>query len=256
MMTDFLLLLLGLFVGFTGTLIGAGGGFILMPFFFFLYPERAPEELTAVSLAVVFFNALSGSLIYARRKRIHYPSAALFILSTAPGAIVGAFVTSHLSRKLFDPIFACALMGAGLYLSLRALPHSAHTGETGQKARLDYNKVKGGLVSFGTGFLSSLLGIGGGIIHVPMLIHMLGFPVHIATATSHMVLAATSLVSVTVYYFQGAFANVSSELAWLVPGVLIGAQLGARASSRIQGKWILRALALALVLVGLRLLLS
>jgi hypothetical protein len=53
---------LGAFVGGFGTLIGAGGGFVLMPLLLFLYPNERPDVLTAISLAVVFVNAASGTL--------------------------------------------------------------------------------------------------------------------------------------------------------------------------------------------------
>jgi len=55
---------LGLFVGTIGTLIGAGGGFILVPALLLLFPNEAPQTITSISLIVVFFNALSGSLAY------------------------------------------------------------------------------------------------------------------------------------------------------------------------------------------------
>ena len=59
-------ILLGLVVGAFGALIGAGGGFVLMPAFILLYPQESPALLTSISLAVVFFNASSGSEAYAR----------------------------------------------------------------------------------------------------------------------------------------------------------------------------------------------
>jgi uncharacterized membrane protein YfcA len=65
-----LLALLGLIVGTFGTLVGAGGGFILTPVLLVVYPELTPAQITSISLLVVFFNALSGSVAYARLKRI------------------------------------------------------------------------------------------------------------------------------------------------------------------------------------------
>jgi uncharacterized membrane protein YfcA len=69
------LILLGLFAGGYGTIVGAGGGFIIAPTLLFMYPTAAPETITAISLAVVFANALSGTLAYARSKRIDYSCA-------------------------------------------------------------------------------------------------------------------------------------------------------------------------------------
>jgi uncharacterized membrane protein YfcA len=56
---------LGLLIGMLGTLIGAGGGFVLLPVLLLLYPDADPDTVTSISLAVVFFNALSGSWAYA-----------------------------------------------------------------------------------------------------------------------------------------------------------------------------------------------
>ena len=73
-----LLGLLGFGVGVFGTLVGAGGGFILTPILLLVYPQSTPALLTAISLIVVFFNAGSGSLAYARQRRIDYRSGGVF----------------------------------------------------------------------------------------------------------------------------------------------------------------------------------
>ncbi len=99
---------LGFVVGAYGTLIGAGGGFILAPILALLYPADSPELLTSISLAVVFFNALSGSAAYARMGRIDYRSGGVFAMATIPGAILGALVTSFLPRRLFDGVLGAA----------------------------------------------------------------------------------------------------------------------------------------------------
>ena len=61
-----------------------------------------------------------------------------------------------------------------------------------------YNRTLGIVASLGVGFLSSIFGIGGGVIHVPLMIYLLGFPVHVATATSHFVLACSSAFGVNI----------------------------------------------------------
>ena len=89
-MTSYLWLLpVGVFIGAFGTLIGAGGGFVLTPILLLVYPHDNPEIITSISLAVVFFNAFSGSAAYARMQRIDYRSGVLFALATIPGAAVG-----------------------------------------------------------------------------------------------------------------------------------------------------------------------
>lgn len=101
-------------------------------------------------------------------------------------------------------------------------------------------------ISFLVGVLSSLFGIGGGIIHVPFLIVILGIPVHTATATSHFVLAITTLAG-TVTFFKHDQVRVSVA-ASMGLGVLLGAQVGALLSTRMQSEPIRRILATALAL--------
>ena len=96
--------------------------------------------------------------------------------------------------------------------------------------------------------------IGGGVIHVPVLIHLLNFPVHIATATSQFVLTNMALTGTLTHIATGAFTQGIRRTLLLAVGVLLGAQLGARLSSKTQGTWIIRGLAFALGAVGIRLL--
>ena len=119
-MVEYLLLgLIGLIVGAYGTLIGAGGGFVLMPILLLLYPNESPELLTAISLAVVFFNASSGTSAYARMKRVDYKSGVVFAIATIPGAILGAISTSYINRNAFNVVFGVIMMIASLYLMFK-----------------------------------------------------------------------------------------------------------------------------------------
>jgi uncharacterized membrane protein YfcA len=126
----------------------------------------------------------------------------------------------------------------------------------GARYRYAYNPVVGIVLSIFVGFISSLLGVGGGFIHVPALSRLLNFPVHIATATSHFVLAVMALTGTLVHIANGAFEHGVRRTAILAVGVVLGAQVGARLSNRVGGKWIIRGLALALIFVGIRLILS
>jgi uncharacterized membrane protein YfcA len=91
---------------------------------------------------------------------------------------------------------------------------------------------------------------------MPVLVSLLAFPVHVATATSHLVLAVTSLVGSATNAVAGALAGSWARVAALGLGVVAGAQLGAFLSTRVRGAWILRALAVALGFAGVRIFLT
>ena len=114
--SPFLLIALGFFVGVLGTLIGAGGGFILVPVLVFLFPDSQPEAITSISLGVVFLNASSGSIAYAKMKRIDYKTAIIFSLATLPGAIIGAFSTAYIPKKVFDATLSVLLIVISILL--------------------------------------------------------------------------------------------------------------------------------------------
>ena len=124
----------------------------------------------------------------------------------------------------------------------------------GSRHTFSYNPAVGIGLSLVVGFVSSLLGIGGGIIHVPALVYLLGFPPHIATATSHFILVFMALAGTTVHVATGALTGTALPTALLSAGVLAGAQVGARLSRRVHGVWIIRSLALAVAFVGVRIL--
>ena len=255
---------LGVAVGTLGTLIGAGGGFVLVPVLLFLHPHESPANLTAISLAVVFANSFSGSVAYARQGRVDWRSALLFSLAGLPGSILGAWATHAIDRRLFDPMLGLTLVLGAIVVLWRGHSHAPHahggaprtlTERDGTVHRYAPRMGLGMLVSAGVGLLSSLLGIGGGIIHVPAMVYLLGFPTHVATATSHAVLAILTFAGVAVHAADGTLAPVLGRALPIGAGALLGAQLGARLSRVIHGRWILRALGVALFAVGVRLLL-
>jgi uncharacterized membrane protein YfcA len=263
-----LLGLLGFGVGVFGTLVGAGGGFILTPVLLLVYPQSTPALLTAISLIVVFFNAGSGSAAYARQRRIDYRSGIVFALCTLPGAVLGVLVADKIRRPGFDVIMGVALTGLAWWL-LRGLrqPLGGHpdrgaertiVDSEGKQYRYHVDVRVGALFSVVVGFVSSFLGIGGGVVHVPLLVTVLGFPTHVATATSHFVLAWMALVATLTHVVVGTFHHAVGlrRAAALSVGVVFGAQLGAMLSQRLSGNVIQRLLAVGLLALGLRLVLS
>ncbi|HWA16394.1 MAG TPA: sulfite exporter TauE/SafE family protein [Gemmatimonadales bacterium] len=264
-------LVFGFAVGAYGTMVGAGGGFLIVPALI-LVAGAAPEMAAGTSLTVIFINALFGTVSYARMRRIDYRSGFLFALATIPGSIIGASLSSRFSGPLFNKLFGVLMLLLAAFLIWRPKAEEemhaamiASTGEwyqfrgevtdaTGARFAWRYNMLIGMTVSLIVGFFASILGIGGGIIHVPVLTYVLGFPAHIATATSHFILAISSLI--------GAGSHLALGHVLMGPAVLMGigaaggSQMGARIAMRLRGGKILRLLSLALIVVGVRLLLK
>lgn len=260
-----LLTFLGSLTGTYGALIGAGGGILLVPILLLLYPYEPPNTIASTSLAVVLVNAVSGSLAYGHMHRIDYRAGLLFGAATVPGAILGAFVTSLLPRWMFDLVFSLIVLSLATFILLRPTPRLGnlrvnrreitHTliDYKGTNYSYSFSNRRGVLLSFGIGWIASLLGIGGGPFHVPVLVYLLHFPLHIATATSQFMLMIMSLVGSVSHLVAGSFDQDLGRLLFLGVGVLVGAQVGARLSQRLTGVSISRVLAGGLVLVGIRL---
>jgi uncharacterized membrane protein YfcA len=92
--------------------------------------------------------------------------------------------------------------------------------------------VLGVAVSVVIGFVSSLLGIGGGFIHVPVMVNLLNFPVHVASATSHFTLTVMTAVGSVVHLLTGTLVGAAPRVVPLSLGVVVGAQVGARVAQR------------------------
>ncbi len=269
----YLLILIGFVIGTIGTLIGAGGGFILVPLLIIMQPTFSPATITAISMAVVACNAISGSVAYMSTKRVDYKAGIIFALCTIPGSILGVLTTKIIPRDVFDIIFGIVLLALAVFLFIKGgkkqsidKPVAAHKGWV-QQHLVDkwnesydyaYDMRKGTILSVFVGYFSPLLGIGGGIIHVPAMVEWLRFPVHIATATSHFILAIMATVSVVVHIYSGSYNDplILKMTVGLIIGVIPGAQLGAYLSRNIKGKMIIKALAVSLGIVGIRILIS
>lgn len=250
-----LLTLLGLIIGAIGTLIGVGGGFMLVPILLFLYPERSSTWVGGMSMWMIALNATSGSISYHFKKTIHLRAAFAFILAGLPGSMLGVILEHYVSRNLFEKIFGVVLTLYALFLLFRKInvKHGTGVGAHSQLSRAFY--IQGCLISFVVGFVASFLGLGGGVIHVPLLTHVMGFPVHLATGTSHLILAVTAWFATAVHLWHGDI-SLTDPMVWqLGGGAAVGAQLGARFSSKVSGPVIMKILAVALLLVAVRLLL-
>jgi hypothetical protein len=249
---------IGFLVGTYGTIIGAGGGFIIVPFLMFLFPDDGPSMITAASLAVICVNAASGTIAYAFQKRISYRTGMLFAAATIPGALLGSYLTGFIPKRVFGIVFGCLLVAVAATLAITRSLHRSPSAPQGDRAPiLRPSQVALGMcLSLLIGCFSSLVGIGGGLIHVPLLTYFFNFPLHFATATSHFVLVFTALAGVVEHILDRTWPIHLLRDALLAAGVVVGAQLGAVLSRKIAAPWIVVGLAAALGIVGVRLILT
>lgn len=269
------LILFGLAVGTYGTLVGIGGGPLIVPFLLICY-DFEPEVIVATSLCVVFFNVISGSIAYAKQERIDIITGTKFGLATIPGALLGTLIPGFFTHESLGIIFGLLILILAIYiltdpdfhnsksnlirrnsvkegdLLSRNLVERTIIDAEGKKYVYRFNEKLGIGLSAVIGFIATMLGIGGGVIHVPMLKKILNFPVHIATATAHYKLAICATFGLIPYFCYG-WVNFKIAVP-LGIGAIAGARIGAHFSKRTSGKKIFRLLAVALFILAIRLL--
>jgi hypothetical protein len=253
-----LLFLLGGAVGAYGTLIGAGGGFVLMPVLLFLYPRETVPALTSLSLAVVALNAASGTAAYAHQRRIDYRLGLFVAAASVPGAMLGARISALFPRGLFEAVFGVVLLALAAIVVVRPPGGGRQAPDMAEMlAPAVYGHMSAGIALSGVvGGLAGVLGIGGAPPQVVVLTHLMQVPVWRAMPTVQFVVLLSAMAAVGVHAAGGHFRAGWAELLSLGGGALLGAQMGAKLSARLSGRTLVRLLALALVVVGAGLLLK
>jgi len=237
----------GVFIGILAAMFGLGGGFLIVPTLNLLGVEI--HHAVGTSSAAVVFTSLSSAIAYSRQKRIHYKAGLLLASTAVVGAYIGAWMTSFISASQLKVIFGLALVVVAIriYRKKTAEPTEVRL----EDVEINYKLVP--LGGFFAGIASGLLGVGGGIINVPFLTY-LGLPIHYAVATSSFAIVFTATAGALKHYMMG---NV--ELQWLVllvPGLIVGAQLGARIAKRTKASDLKKAFAVVMALLALRMVLK
>lgn len=248
------LFLTGVAAGILGAVLGLGGGIFLVPALTLLFnlPVR-----TAVACSIVGVLATSaGTVAFAPRGRGADVELALRLeVATTAGALAGSLVAGVLSSGALSILFAVvAFFNAGYtaYKARRrptaALPEALFTS--------DYRPHRWGIglsASALAGMISGLLGIGGGIIKVPVMYSLMEVPLGVATATSNFMVGITAAVSALVYYLRG---DIYPMLAIPIAlGVFAGATAGVWLLTRLRVGWVRAALIGLLMIMGIQMLL-
>lgn len=256
------LFLFGLLVGSFGTMLGIGGGWLHVPFLMILF-GFSPQDAIGTSLGVIFFNTLAGSIAYYHQNKIDMGLAKKLIIASLPGALIGPFIVQDYTTDFFLGFFSIFIMIIAVYLfakgtHISVLPEKRYNrvvtmpGDNGEAITYSTSMELGFIGTGIIGLVSNLLGIGGGIIHVPFMILFLRIPTHIALGTSHLILCVSSGVASLIYLGYG---NVKIDFMMpIAMGAIIGAKLGVDLASRATSKLIRRLVAILLMALGFKML--
>ncbi|MBS7644688.1 MAG: sulfite exporter TauE/SafE family protein [Candidatus Bathyarchaeia archaeon] len=249
-------------IGAISSILGIGGGSLFVPL---MVLGLGLDGRTAVgtSLFIILFTALSSTLAYAREHMIDYELALTLSLGTVPGSLIGAYTTRFISSSWLTiafSVFLC-LTAARMLIPPKAYregsegPRAQDTVRSLPDARWDRSiyrmQLKPGVAaSFIAGFVSSLLGIGGGVVMVPAMNLLLGVPIHLSVAASMLIICFTSSSGVIVHW---TLRQVSLYFGIVIAiGACIGAQIGAHTAYKIKPLMLKRLFGATLILISAR----
>ena len=272
----FLVLGMGVAVGFISGMFGIGGGFLMTPLLIFV---GIPSPVAvATQAAQITASSTASALSYWRKSALDGKLALILTCSGIGGTIVGVWTFNALRRagqlELSINLSYVTLMGFigsfMLFESVRALLRTSRgrvalrrkAGNHGwyQKLPLRMRFPRSGIyvsiipiIVLGAfiGFIGSILGIGGGFIMIPALIYMFRVPTRVVVGTSQLQLLFTMLMTTVLHALSNGSVDIVLALILIIGGV-VGGQFGARAGQNLKGEQFRLLLALLVLSVGIR----
>jgi uncharacterized membrane protein YfcA len=257
------LFLSGTVAGILGALLGLGGGVFLVPFLV-LFLDLPMRLAVGISLTTVIATSSVVSSAAAGRSLINLRLGMLLEVATTAGGLTGGIVAAMLSTRALQRLFGVVAILSGLAMLTRLerrnviLDPASDPGRLGGRfyeaesgAAVTYRVKRVPLamvVSFVAGSVSSLLGVGGGIIKVPVLNTWCGVPLRAAAATSAFMIGVTATSGAVIYYGRGEIIPWMASATVL--GVLAGSRAGFAIASRARAKWLKLLLAAVLIAVA------
>ena len=235
-------------VGAYGTIIGAGGGFLLIPGLVLLFDLEGAE---AVGTGVITLSVIgaSGAWAYDREGLVDRRAAGWFALGSVPVALFcGLVVASRIDRDAFTDILGLILLGLAAFVLLMPTGTRATPGPSERSLRA--LPLGGAFV----GFLSGTFAVGGGLVTLPILARVRRLAPHRAAATT----SATAMLGT----LGGAIGHtIAGNVVWsravvLIGGAVIGSSIGARVAGRLAPRVVLALVAAGLVGAGVPLLIA
>ncbi|MBY7143996.1 sulfite exporter TauE/SafE family protein [Virgibacillus sp. NKC19-3] len=259
-------ILIGVLTAFLGSLMGLGGGMILIPSLLFFssimdsFAWATPQTIVGISLVTMIFTGLSSTIAYHKIGRLDYKTGLLFLSGSIPGSILGSWLNQFFNTDNFLLYFGLVMILMSFLFFVKPKPREQSVAIKGQmKREFHVNGVTSiysvsiwlaFFISLFVGTLSGLFGIGGGAIMVPAMILLFGIPIHIATGISMFMILFVSIIGASTHI---ALGHIAWEYVFLfIPGAWIGAKLGVIVNQKLTGQalvWILRIL---LIFIGVR----
>ena len=239
------ILCIGLVVGAFGALLGIGGGVLLIPLLTAFIGVPIKTAIGASIISVIATSSAAGA-VYVGRGLTHSRLAMALEVATTAGALAGGITAVLLRPTVLEIFFALILLYVAI--GMRKIPtedgRPALTGFldtsyidplTGKSVSYGVRNIGMGMgASFLAGNISGLLGIGGGIIKVPIMTLVMGVPLRSSIATSNFMIGITAATSAVLYYRHG-FVNPQIAIPAAL-GVLVGAQIGSRVGGRLRNQ--------------------
>jgi uncharacterized membrane protein YfcA len=209
---------IGLTAGIFGGLAGLGGGLIMIPLMIEVL-KLTQHKAHGTSLVALVFTGLAGAVTYATNGAIDITAAALLAITAVFSAPMGARYTKALTETKLKKSFGAFLIFCAVLLILK--PYLANfIGTVPGYVKIIIFLITGAL----TGFLSGMMGVGGGTIMVPVMVILTGFTQHVAQGTSLLVMVPTGGIGAFTHWKMG---NVEKVILWgLIPGIIFGTYLG------------------------------
>ncbi len=264
-MWELLLPIFGFLIGTVASMTGIGGGIFIVPLLTLFY-DFSMTHAVGTSLTAIIFTSIASTANYSRQKRIYYKIGLILAITTSPGALLGAYLTSIISPRLLGLIFGLFLLFVASRMMINfsfskskqsIAEKGTHYSFVGSEKELFGARTRilhGAALSFFGGLTSGLLGIGGGVLVVPIMSLALVMPIHVAVATSMFTMVFTSISGVVQHFSLG---NIRFEYVLpLALGTILGAQVGAYTSKRLSSKNLRRIFGIVLIVVSVQMILK
>ena len=220
--------------------MGLGGGFVIVPVLRIAL-GIPPTTVAGTSLLFVLANVASSAVGYLRQKRVDLALAAPLALGAIPGSIAGVVAVKYVSDTWFDSVYALLLVVLAVLVLRRRAIESRAQGERTFAHRAVVAVPAGAVL----GLLSSMFGIGGGVVMIPVFLIAARMPPHVVAATTSVIVALTAPVGVVAHAFAG-------DIDWttavpLVVGGLAGGAAAPIVAARVSSPRLITLLAYGLV---------